>query len=111
MTFFKSSPTPILLPSNEEIVSTRHFDSTNYREATDILMCLMLCTCPGISFAQILFQFVENPTVAIYTFVKRMLCYVSGNKCFGIFIERMKQVLLLLTTVIRTWLNANLNEN
>ncbi len=56
-------------------------EATPYREAIGCLMYLMVCTRPDISFAVgKLCQYVEQPRVEHWTYVKRVFRYLSGTR-------------------------------
>lgn len=76
----KSAPTPISNQIDEKVLKTEFFNSTTYRQAIGSLMYLMKCTRPDIAFAAVrLSQYMEKPTVGLWTCVKRVFRFIKAS--------------------------------
>lgn len=81
----KPASTPMSDQISADMLKTDKMDATRYRQAIGSLMYLMVGTRPDIAFATSrLSQYMQNPTVGLWTCVKRILRYISGTKHLGI---------------------------
>ena len=81
----KPIATPMLSQIEPYELSDVSFDPTMYRRAVGSLMYLMVGTRPDIAFVVgRLSQYMQNPTQALWSRVKRVLRYIRGTQNKGI---------------------------
>lgn len=81
----KPVSTPMDVQVDSSMLNTDECDPTLYRQAIGSLMYLMIGSRPDIAFAVgRLSQYMEKPTTALWTCVKRIMRYIRGTSNFVI---------------------------
>lgn len=81
----KPEPIPIEGQFDLEVHSTESFCSTKYRHAIGSLMYLMIWIRPNIAFSVgRLLQYMEKPTMSLWTCVKPVFRYIKGTTETGL---------------------------